>query len=114
MRIDRPNLYLDLMTSDAVRSANEDESFAQALYAALCNVDWRKDGHPDEPWSTVWRQAGGIVADLRRRGESYLAFYCSWTDDRDRVTEGVVRPDVAEALARLGWHPQTMSQSTAP
>ena len=114
MRMDKPNLKIELMTSDAIRAAVEDDGFAQALYAAMCNVDWRKDGHAGEPSGTGWRQAGEIVADLRRRGESYLAFYCWWADDRDQVVEGVVRPDVAEALARLGWHPQPMSRSTAP
>ena len=36
----------------------------QALYAALCNVDWRKDGHADDPWGTGWRQAGAPRSPL--------------------------------------------------
>ena len=106
MRKDDPDLEVDMMASNAIRTAVADDSFAQALYAALCNADWRKEGHAGEPWSASWRRAGDIVADLRNRGEIYLDFYCSGIGNPNGTAEGVVRSDVAEALARLGWHPQ--------
>jgi hypothetical protein len=37
------------------------------------------------------------VADLRRRGESYLDFYCSGA-------EGTISERVSTEMAALGWH----------
>lgn len=100
-----------------------DDAFAQRVYAALCNQDWqRTDGqHTDEcmlvigkppeyakgadPWcncgaaySCSWRYAGGLIADLREKGENYMDFYCSGG-------EGHVTEDVREAMKELGWVP---------
>jgi hypothetical protein len=63
--------------------------------------------NPPDPWcncgldySCSWRYAGGLVADLREQGEDYLDFYCSGG-------EGRVASDVREALAKLGWEPES-------
>lgn len=76
----------------------EDDEFAIALYGALCNVDWKKDGIH---WSCSWRHAGGIVADLRDCGEDYLHFYCSGN-------EGEVDTRVSDILGKLGWTPEIL------
>ena len=75
--------------------ARDDREFAVELYAALCNAEWRHDDGAG--WSGgTWRYVGGLVADLRGRGEGYLDFYCSGG-------EGEITDRVAEAMAVLGW-----------
>jgi hypothetical protein len=87
------NLEKDLNESAEIKERVKDDRFANELYAALCNVDWYKD---DISWACSWRYSGGLVADLRDRGEDYLDFYCNGG-------EGAVSEEVAEALAKLGW-----------
>lgn len=74
-----------------------DDSLAQEVYAALCNVDWEhEDG---SRYSCSWRYAGGLVAEIRTGtdgSESYLDWYCSGN-------EGRVSERVDEALAPTGW-----------
>lgn len=68
--------------------------FAEAVYAALCNVDWtHEDG---TRFSATWRMAAQIVADLRGLGEDYLDFYCGGN-------EGTISRPVAVGLAPFGW-----------
>lgn len=88
-----------LYADNEIKALVQNEEFATGLYAAMCNVDWQKEG--ETTWSCSWRYAGGIVAKLRGRGEYYLDFYCSGN-------EGKVASDVQAVLARLGWHPQPM------
>lgn len=68
--------------------------FAQLLYAALCNTEWRR-GATGEAWSCSWRMAGDVVAHLRGAG-SYLDWHCSGG-------EGLVDEDVLAAIEGLGW-----------
>jgi len=49
-------------------------------------------------YSCTWRYAGGLVAELREKGESYLDFYCGGK-------EGYVDTEIEEDLKRLGWEP---------
>ena len=108
----------DMMTAewflDKVRTS---DSYAQNIYAALCNMKWQVQ----EVWSCSWRSAGGIVANLRGQGEDYMDWYCSgmggfggYEDDeeseesvtrRGYVAEGTVTDEVCEDLFRLGWVP---------
>ncbi|MEA2197060.1 MAG: hypothetical protein QOJ25_1111 [Solirubrobacteraceae bacterium] len=86
--------------SDLVALADplrEDETFADELYCALCNADWRRDDGSE--WSGSWRYSAGLVADLRELGECYLDFYCSASG-----AEGTISQRVAIAMAELGWH----------
>jgi hypothetical protein len=53
-----------------------DITFANKVYANLCNLVWY-DYINDEVISSSWRGAGGIVADIRNIGEDYMDFYCS-------------------------------------
>lgn len=72
--------------------------YANALYAALCNVKWVNRKTKKE-YSCTWRFAGGIVAELRNKGESYLDFYCGGN-------EGKIREDIYKDMRKLGWKPK--------
>lgn len=84
------NLEYDLLTSqELLEKVRADEVYAQNLYAALCNNQFRKlevENKPDNlvkvlkdglpKWSCSWRYAGGIIADMREEGD-YIDWYCS-------------------------------------
>lgn len=72
-----------------------DRAFAEDVYRSLSNVSWQHDD--GSRWSTTWRSAGGIVAEIRNVGEDYMDFYCSGG-------EGEINDEVAEYLAGHGWH----------
>lgn len=88
----------DLAASPRIAERVADDDYARDLYAALCNVDWRKGAGE---WSCSWRTAGGIVAKLRGKGEDYMDFYCSGN-------EGQIAPQIAADLAMLGWRGTSM------
>ena len=98
--------------------------YAQNLYAAMCNMRWQRlEVIPilkDEYWSASWRGAGGIVADLRNCGETYMDWYCSgitgglsydttederWMAEKRYVPEGTVTEEIEYDLRQLGWQP---------
>ena len=114
------NLEYDLLTTgwilDKVRVS---DSYAQNLYACLCNRGFVKKEtipllrqHPDKDvWSCSWRYAGGIIADMRQKGD-YIDWYCSGicmvsngeiSNDPGYVSEGCVTDEIREDLLRLGW-----------
>ena len=105
----------------------ESETYAQNLYAAMCNNQFVKnDVWPileDKRGGCSWRYAGGIVADMREEGD-YIDWYCSGirknitdeefnelTEDRKLryltiqayVSEGLVTDEIREDLFKLGW-----------
>jgi hypothetical protein len=99
---------------DKVRAT---ETYAQNLYAALCNNAFQKvEVVPilkDEVWSCSWRYAGGIVADIRCEGD-YLDWYCSGIGPQGNgngdidgtkgyVGEGTVTDEIRDDLKQLGW-----------
>jgi len=125
------NLEHDLRTTDWIlQKARSSESYAQNLYAAMCNNEFqRKEVWPilkDQRWSCSWRYAGGIIADLRQEGD-YMDWYCSgirdstqpdekewnsWTPEQQYrwreiyskyVGESVVTDEIQEDLMKLGW-----------
>lgn len=121
------NLEYDLRTTDWILEKVKEDRYAQNLYAALCNVRWQKcDVFPilkDEFWHCSWRYAGGIVADMRQKGD-YIDWYCSGirnqiTDEEFNilsadqqlaykqtqayVSEGVVTDEIEHDLRQLGW-----------
>ena len=103
---------------DKVKSS---KSYAQNLYAAMCNNDFQKQDVwevlTNQLWGCSWRAAGGVVATLRDCGEDYMDYYCSGmggfgTYDRDPgtyyeetqyVSESTVTDEIREDLLRLGW-----------
>lgn len=124
------NLEYDLRTTqwilDKVRASN---SYAQNLYASMCNNDFIKnDVWPiltDKKWHCSWRYAGGIIADMQEKGD-YIDWYCSgirsnedMADDPDNVRtpegqalyeeikkyvpECTVTDEIREDLLKLGW-----------
>lgn len=111
------NLEWDLRTTDWIlEKARARDSYAQNIYAALCNNGFTKlDVMPilkEEEWSCSWRYAGGIVAHMQKKGD-YIDWYCSGIRDYDAPTpisngyvpEGKITNEIREDFKRLGWIP---------
>ena len=120
------NLEYDLRSNKWIcDKARARESYAQNIYAALCNQEWQKnDVWPlikGETYSCSWRYAGGIVADMVEQGD-YIDWYCSGIrgdlteaqiasaleqgmDIVKYVVEGHVTDEVREDFFKLGWIP---------
>lgn len=111
------NLEYDLRSTDWILTkVRENQTYAQNLYAALCNNDFvRADAWPilkEEYWGCSWRYAGGIIADMQQQGD-YIDWYCSGIGDglgngdadgsRGYVSEGVVTDEIRQDLRTLGW-----------
>ena len=101
------------MRNDAqIVSLLGDLDTAKMFYAAMSNMRWRKVQEDSNLelfsvlqgnsyiWSCSWRQAGGIISDIRRdfhgQNEDYMDFYCSGN-------EGNVKKVVEENFRRLSW-----------
>jgi len=114
----KDNLEYDLRSTKWICDRTKStKTYAQNLYAALCNQDWqRNDVWPrlkGQRWSCSWRYAGGIVADMREQGD-YIDWYCSgiqgepdddWID-LGHVPEGTITDQIREDLFKLGWIPK--------
>lgn len=122
------NLEYDLRTTEWIlEKVRNSEAYAQNLYASMCNTDFVKnDVWPllsEKKWSCSWRYAGGIIADMRQKGD-YIDWYCSGiknklTDEelkkltkdqleRYQITEqfvgeGYVTDEIRDDLLKLGW-----------
>ena len=107
------NMEWDLVTTDWIlEKARSSDSYAQNIYAAMCNNEFQKlDVMPilkDEKWSCSWRYAGGIVADMQEKGD-YIDWYCSgiidenFIDKDKYVPEGCITDEIRNDLQRLGW-----------
>jgi hypothetical protein len=118
----KPDMFDDMQAAAwFVAKVRASKSYAQNLYAALCNNDFQKH----EVWpmlkndtrSVSWRGAGSLVADLRNEGD-YMDWYCSFQrlpatyDEKEGeeymarkqyVSEGTVTDEIREDLGRLGW-----------
>jgi len=104
-----------------VDKVRNDQSYAQNLYAALCNNEFQElelfEVLRGRAWSCTWRYAGGIVADMRGEGGDYLDWYCSGMGPGGNgnghnndpklhyVGEGTITDEIRADLARLGWQP---------
>jgi hypothetical protein len=126
------NMEYDLLTTDWILDkVRASESYAQNLYAAMCNMRFvRKEMFPylrQDPdrdlWSASWRGAGGIVADMRQQGD-YIDWYCSgmgglngsydpeggesfeeWQARTAYVPESQITEEIEQDLLKLGWIP---------
>jgi hypothetical protein len=114
------NLEWDLLTTEWIlEKVRTSETYAQNLYAAMCNNDFTKrEMWPilkEEKWSCSWRYAGGIVADMRQEGD-YIDYYCSGIrggdfpdsidvpyEQKKFVPESVVTEEIEADLYKLGW-----------
>jgi hypothetical protein len=104
------DLEYDLRSTQwIIDKARASDVYAQNLYAAMCNRDFRKiEIMPilkDSVWSCSWRYAGGIIADMRGEGD-YINWYCSGireSYDGGYVHESVVTQEIDDDLHKLGW-----------
>lgn len=118
------SMEYDLLTTDWILTKTRtSESYAQNLYAAMCNNDFQKlDVLPilkNQTWSASWRYAGGIIADMQQKGD-YIDWYCSgmgglnrefdseetneqWQKRTGYVPEGLVTDEIRTDLQQLGW-----------
>lgn len=84
-----------------VTKCKTSDIYSQNLYAALCNNQFF---YGDKEWTCSWRMSGGIIADIRDRGESYLDFYCSGIGGKEGdVGEGFVTDEIKLDLMMMGW-----------
>lgn len=126
----KDNLEWDLRTTDWILDkVRSSKSYAQNLYAAMCNNYFiKRDFWPllkEQKWSCSWRYAGGIIAHMRKEGD-YIDWYCSgirndgFDDPEDAkelteeelarkaicdryVSESVVTEEIENDLYDLGW-----------
>jgi hypothetical protein len=96
-----PHFEKDLFS--LIEKIQENDEYAVDVYRALCNMQWKKG---NKLYSCSWRYAGGLVAQIREKGESYLDFYCAGR-------EGEVSDEVEADLNKLGWekHPYKMEEN---
>jgi hypothetical protein len=99
-----------------IEKARASDTYAQNIYAAMCNMRWQKRDVllvlKDQYWSCSWRSAGGIVADILGKGD-YIDWYCSGIGDglgngdadgtKGYVPEGVVTQEIEDDFYKLGW-----------
>jgi hypothetical protein len=119
------NLEYDLRSTEWIcNKAKASDSYAQNIYAALCNQDWQKNEVwpllKGEHWGCSWRYAGGIVADMREQGD-YIDWYCSgirgeqgidYEPPLTFVPEGTVTEEIQEDFFKLGWIPVDSDDQT--
>ena len=117
----KDNLEWDLRSTDWIlEKARSSDSYAQNIYAALCNNEFvKREMWPilkDQRWSASWRYAGGIVADMLGKGD-YIDWYMSgmggvsdydidpkeWAAKTGYVSEGTVTEEIEDDLFKLGW-----------
>jgi hypothetical protein len=123
------NMEYDLRATDwIVAKTRASEGYAQNLYAAMCNNEFRQNAVwpqlKNQTWGASWRYAGGIIADMRGEGD-YMDWYCSGitgevdadtyakmsTESQERhhyyrnhfVSESRVTDEIREDLLKLGW-----------
>ena len=125
------NMEYDLRSANWIlEKTRNSKSYAQNLYAAMCNNNFQKNEFmpvlAGKTWSCSWRYAGGIIADMRQKGD-YIDWYCSGIRDtgpdldddqfqalsaeerevyirtKSYVSESVVTDEIRADLKRLGW-----------
>lgn len=111
--------YTDFDLGDDLRSSpyikekcKSSKSYAQNLYAALCNNVFQKIDVLtilyDRAWACSWRRAGSLISDIIDGGD-YMDWYCSGINEPETlehlryVTEAHVTDEIKEDLKRLGW-----------
>ena len=81
-----------------------DRSVAEAVYASMCNTEWKNaDG---AVFLATWRASGDIVAGMRACGEDYMDFYCSGN-------EGHITAEISRFMAEFGWTHFALDPKTA-
>lgn len=126
----KDNMEYDLRSAKWIcDKAKASNSYAQNLYAAICNNEFMKNEVwpvlQNKTWSASWRSAGGIIANMVEEGD-YINWYCSGirsNEDMDDgatkemteegrklyeeiqkyVSESVVTDEIKADLLKLGW-----------
>jgi len=123
------DLEYDLRTTEWIlEKARASKSYAQNIYAAMCNMRWQKlDTFPilkDEYWSCSWRSAGGIVADMLQKGD-YIDWYCSGIRNgfdmggspeegpAGYVPEATITEEIRVDFQKIGWIPSEWPEDDA-
>jgi hypothetical protein len=116
------SMQTDMMDAEWFRNkVKSSKSYAQNLYAAMCNNEFQKQETwevlSDSRWSCSWRAAGGVVSTLRDCNEDYMDYYCSgmggfatmdadpasYYEENGYVKESEVTDEIRADLLRLGW-----------
>ena len=116
------SMQTDMMDAEWFRDkVKSSKSYAQNLYAAMCNNEFQKQDTwevlTDGRWGCSWRAAGGVVATMRGGDEDYMDYYCSgmggfaiqeedpasYYEENGYVKESEVTDEIREDLLRLGW-----------
>lgn len=126
----KDNMEYDLRSAQWIcDKAKASKSYAQNMYAAICNNEFTKNEIwpllQNKTWSASWRSAGGIVANMIEEGD-YIDWYCSgirsheemddgttkelteegrklYEEVKRYVSESVVTDEIREDLLKLGW-----------
>lgn len=95
------DLEYDLRKSKKIiDKCKESETYCQNLYASLCNNIFVKEG---KEWSCSWRMSGGLISNLREKGD-YIDWYCSGIfSENNYVEEGTITKEVEDDLISMGW-----------
>jgi hypothetical protein len=125
------NMEYDLRSTEWIlEKVRKSNSYAQNLYAAMCNTDFQKNEFmpklAGKTWGCSWRHAGGIIADMKEEGD-YIDWYCSgirndapvlldeqfaelteeqknyYIESKSYVGEGHVTDEIKADLKKLGW-----------
>jgi hypothetical protein len=67
--MDEPERRLESDLSALANRLRTDDAFADELYCALCNSDWRHDDGTE--WSGSWRYSAGVMAELGWHGTGH-------------------------------------------
>ena len=116
------SMQTDMMEAEWFRDkVKSSKSYAQNLYAAMCNNEFQKQDTweilSNNTWRCSWRAAGGVVAALRDCDEDYIDYYCSgmsgfatadtdpstYYEENNYVSESTVTDEIRKDLLRLGW-----------
>jgi hypothetical protein len=111
MNENKPSLENDLLNSEYIKNkCKTSDIYSQNLYAAMANNLFYKN---DEEWSCSWRYAGGVLADIRNVGESYIDWYCSGigSSHDGYVGESCITDEIRSDLLELGWTIKEYAQS---
>jgi hypothetical protein len=108
------NMAEDMETSLYISNKiKKSESYAQNMYAALCNNNFIKFNSTEDnkgSWSCSWRSSGSTIATIRDDNTDYADWYCSGIGNEDTlkernfVPESYITEEIADDLCQIGWH----------
>jgi hypothetical protein len=97
-------LDIDMRTDAEFMARIADMDFAVNTYCMFLNREWVHS--LGDRWSASWREAGGLVADWRGIGETYIDFYMSDFFAPTSVNQEV-QNIISEMFGRVGWAEMT-------